>query len=88
MGGSISKVSCSDISIHHKKHPKPFRRPHVKIDKTKIGVPTDFRVSKMYKYPLVEIYANCICPSSIKHTYHVGKIYLLLQKKKKAPAEY
>jgi hypothetical protein len=47
MGSSISKVSCGDISIHHKKMQKSFRRqPTVRIDKTKIGIPTDFRVSE------------------------------------------
>ncbi|KAI9348390.1 hypothetical protein BD770DRAFT_395343 [Pilaira anomala] len=43
MGSSISKVSCADISINHKKNYKPVRRPRIRIDKTKIGIPTDFR---------------------------------------------
>lgn len=45
MGSSLSKVSCADISIHPKKTHKSFRRHAVRIDKTKIGVPTDFRAS-------------------------------------------
>lgn len=44
MGGSISKVSCSEITYnHHKKYKRSVRRHHVRIDKTKIGIPTDFR---------------------------------------------
>ncbi|KAI8636176.1 hypothetical protein BD408DRAFT_487069, partial [Parasitella parasitica] len=44
MGSSISKVSCGDITMH-KKHLKSsvHRRPTVRIDKSKIGIPTDFR---------------------------------------------
>lgn len=59
MGGSISKVSCSEMSyIHHKKHKKSLRRHQVRIDKTKIGIPTDFRASTSILFLNFEYYPN------------------------------
>ncbi|KAK4519904.1 uncharacterized protein ATC70_010148 [Mucor velutinosus] len=43
MGSSISKVSCADMSMHKKYLKSTHRRPTIKIDKSKIGIPTDFR---------------------------------------------
>ncbi|KAL9553119.1 hypothetical protein MBANPS3_003427 [Mucor bainieri] len=45
MGSSISKVSCGDMSIHKKYLKSTQRRPTIRIDKSKIGIPTDFRAS-------------------------------------------
>ncbi|RCI02945.1 hypothetical protein CU098_010183 [Rhizopus stolonifer] len=43
MGSSISKVNCGDITIHKKYNRHSHRRPTIKIDKSQIGKPTDFR---------------------------------------------
>ncbi|GAN07031.1 hypothetical protein MAM1_0145c06521 [Mucor ambiguus] len=43
MGSSISKVSCGDMSMHKKYLKSTHRRPTIRIDKSKIGIPTDFR---------------------------------------------
>ena len=57
MGSSISKVSCGDITMHKKNLRSTNRRPTIRIDKSKIGVPTDFRASMHNLYSMIS-YTN------------------------------
>lgn len=43
MGSGLSRVSQGEHS--HKRYKASTRRHPIKIDKNKIGIPTDFRVS-------------------------------------------
>ncbi|CAO0799039.1 unnamed protein product [Mucor circinelloides] len=56
MGSSISKVSCGDMSMHKKYLKSTNRRPTIRIDKSKIGVPTDFRASN--NSPVMDEFAD------------------------------
>lgn len=50
MGSNLSsKVDCNDIRLY-RKYCKSRRRPAIKIDKSQIGIPTDFRVSDLVLY--------------------------------------
>ncbi|OAD04300.1 hypothetical protein MUCCIDRAFT_108125 [Mucor lusitanicus CBS 277.49] len=56
MGSSISKVSCGDMSMHKKYLKSTHRRPTIRIDKSKIGIPTDFRASN--NSPVMDEFAD------------------------------